>query len=354
MLKPLTSLRFIFAYMVFSGHLGGLFLNYNESFLTDTFARNISMNEGYLGVSFFFILSGFILSYKYKDAFLKKEIRFKDFILSRFFRIYPLHLVTFGFAFFLSFYGKLGELSFWLKACANLFLVQSFIPLKSYFFSFNGVSWSISNEMFFYTLLPILIITILKFKKYFLWFLLLPIGVLLLFPNTSNNHWIYYINPFFRLLDFTLGIFLFFIYENNKHKVWLKKYATLLELTTVVLFLVFYFFKDHVVQDFRWSVYYWLPMTFLIFIFSLQNGFLSKILSKKILIYLGEISFAFYMVHQLVINILWAINYKLRFFNNGYLLLITALITSVVTSSILYTYFEKPLNYYLRKKYISK
>ena len=351
MLKPLTSLRFVFAYMVFAGHLGGLFMLYNERFLTDTFARYLSISEGYLGVSFFFILSGFILSFKYKDAFLNKTITFKKFILSRIFRIYPLHFLTFIFAFYLSYYNNLDDVTFWLKSLSNVTLVQSFIPVREYFFSFNGVSWSISNEMFFYIAFPLLILLFSRFKKYIFLVLLIPLIIIIARQSTEVNHWIYYINPLFRIADFFLGIVLHDVYIKYKDHKFLKDKATLLEFTAIVAFLGFYFFKDNVHQDYRWSLYYWIPMAFLIFIFAMQNGLISKLLSKRVCIWLGEISFAFYMIHQLVINVLWILNNKFRFFENGYLLILTALLLSIIGSGILYRYFEMPLNKYLRKKY---
>lgn len=352
MIKPLTSLRFVFAYMVFASHLGGLFLSYNESFLTDTFAKHLSISEGFLGVSFFFILSGFILSYKYKRSIIDKSISYKNFMLARIFRIYPLHIITFGFAFVLSYYGNLDKLSFWLKSVSNLFLVQSFIPEKGYFFSFNGVSWSISNEMFFYTLFPVLIALCLKLRKYTLLLLMLPIVIIAAFPNTNENHWIYYINPLFRVFDFIIGILLHDIYVKYRDNFKFSKFKNSLEVFAVLFFLIHYWLKDFISTDFRWSVYYWLPMALLVFTFALQNGFISKILSAKLCIWLGEISFAFYMIHQLVIQLLWIINYKFRLFENGYVLILFAFTLSLLGSGLLFRYFEKPLNNYLRRKYI--
>lgn len=68
MIKPLTSLRFIFAFMVFASHLG--FLNKSESNVLHWVYDSV-FHEGYIGVSFFFILSGFILAYNYQDGILK-------------------------------------------------------------------------------------------------------------------------------------------------------------------------------------------------------------------------------------------------------------------------------------------
>ena len=66
MIKPLTSLRFFFALFVFLSHL--YFLKASE-FYIDIFENFFS--EGFLGVSFFFILSGFILAYNYEDKILE-------------------------------------------------------------------------------------------------------------------------------------------------------------------------------------------------------------------------------------------------------------------------------------------
>lgn len=353
MLKPLTSLRFVFAYMVFAGHLGGLFLNYKEDFLKEKFASYLSISDGYLGVSFFFILSGFILAYNYKEPFTNKAITFKNFLLLRLFRIYPLHVLTFIIAAYLSYYNQFGSIDFYIKSLSNLFLVQSFIPAKEFYFSFNGVSWSISNELFFYTFFPLLLIVIAKLKKYSLLFLLIPFLIILGRSTTDLYHWDYYINPLFRIFDFFLGVLLFDLYLYWKDKSFLKRYPTLLELIALLLFIGFYFFRGHVSQIYRWSLYYWIPMAFIIFIFAQQRGSLSALISKKWCIWLGKISFAFYMIHQLVINVLWILNYKFRYIENGYLLIVVALALSIAGSGLINRYFEEPLNRYLRKKYIS-
>ena len=91
MIKPLTSLRFVFALMVFASHLSFLEYSPNESI------RNAYLSvfrEGYIGVSFFFILSGFILAYNYGARILDSITDIGSFLKARFARIYPLHLLT--------------------------------------------------------------------------------------------------------------------------------------------------------------------------------------------------------------------------------------------------------------------
>ena len=158
MIKPLTSLRFFFALFVFLSHL--YFLKASE-FYIDIFENFFS--EGFLGVSFFFILSGFILAYNYEDKILEKRITKKEFYISRIARIYPMHFVTMLAALIISsLIGGSGK-----YIAQNILLVQSFFPNEKIFFSLNAPSWSISNEMFFYLIFPFFLFLSEKTKIFF-------------------------------------------------------------------------------------------------------------------------------------------------------------------------------------------
>lgn len=84
MINTLTSLRILFALMVFGAHCYVL----DPSFDTHFF------KEGFVGVSFFFILSGFIIAYNYEEKLLEKITTKRTFWVARIARIYPLHLLT--------------------------------------------------------------------------------------------------------------------------------------------------------------------------------------------------------------------------------------------------------------------
>lgn len=353
MLKPLTSLRFLFAVMVFLYHIGGLFRLHNNEFLNEQLVPYLTLEDGFLGVSFFFILSGFILAYNYRDRLLYKRITRKQFILARIFRVYPLHLITFGYVFFLVVFTQYNQFDFWKKVISQLFLMQSFIPEKEYFLGFNGVSWSISNELFFYILFPFLINGIVKYPKFIALSFCLPLA-LLLFNYEREGHWLFYINPFYRVFDFILGIALHEFYRNFKAHNFIEKKSNYIELFTLGIFILFYSLRSYIPQSLRWSTFYWIPMSLIIFIFAFQRGFISKVLSQKWFIFLGEISFAFYMVHQLIIEFLGILQYKFHFVNSGYLLILLAFLSSIGISTLIYLYFEKPCNIYLRKKFIQQ
>ena len=69
MINTLTSLRFIFAMMVFGAHCYVIDNHFNIHFF----------KEGFVGVSFFFMLSGFIIAYNYQKKFSENKITKRTF-----------------------------------------------------------------------------------------------------------------------------------------------------------------------------------------------------------------------------------------------------------------------------------
>lgn len=352
MIKPLTSLRFIFSFMVFASHLD--FLEKSELKNLSWFYYSI-FQEGYIGVSFFFILSGFILAYNYQDGILKKQKSKKTFYQARFARIFPLHILTLIISIPLTYRLFIENKSLWLgQAVTNLFLTQSYFPIKSIYFSFNAPSWSISNEMFFYLVFPFLTLLIPIFRTYYTIYKYLLISTIiaiiplltLLIPE-NYYHQIFYINPFARVVDFIIGIFIFNIYLSFSRKERITNY-NYLEFSAIILFVIFFIFHQSIFKVARYSFYYWIPMSYLIFAFSFQKGKVSNFLSKKIFIHLGEISFGFYMFHQLVLRYFSVINSKFLNINNDVLIILITFSISLVISHYSYIFFETPLNSFIK------
>lgn len=338
----LTSLRFFFAFFVFLSHLTMDFGNQKISWLQRNF-----FYEGFLGVSFFFILSGFVLAYstaKYISKDKTFQLNKRKFYLARIFRIYPLHLLTLiiSVAIYPSFYFS--------KFIVMVFLVHSFIPDSTYFFAYDSPSWSISDEMFFYILFPFLVSIIIKREKTSIAIVILLLILLIIikpYIPLFYEKFIYYINPIIRLLDFYIGILLYFVYTKIKNKI-NYKLGNILEFSSIIIFIIFFMAHFWIDKAFRYSIYYWIPMSFIILAFSLQKGLLSKILQNKILVYLGEISFAFYLTHLIVRSLYLNLNLPISFFFTTFVWLIV----SLLLSSIIFEFFEKPVNKYLKTKFI--
>src|ERR1700747_1491667 len=132
-LHALTSIRFFFAMMVLVGHFVGHF----PSIVTPqtSFLYNLS-----IAVSWFFILSGFIIAYNY--PVLANATERKNFLIARVARLWPLHALTTLAMIFLQGGGK--YYLFFLT------MTHTWTASANMSTAYNGPSWSISDEMFFY------------------------------------------------------------------------------------------------------------------------------------------------------------------------------------------------------------
>lgn len=355
MIKPLTSLRFLFAFMVFGSHLQ--FFDSAEYLI---FKR--VMAEGFVGVSFFFILSGFILSLNYDEKLLTRQVTFREFWVARIARVYPLHLVTLLLAVGLVIDRAEHWGDFFIDPTAstvmflsNAALIHAFIPVPDYFFSYNSPSWSISAEMFFYFSFPFIIFLFVRNKVLlrYGWLLFLAVPTMMYFSPYDSHHRFMYINPFFRIIDFVLGILLHQVY---KHRYISALYnsrlgATLMELLSFGVFGVLFHYRGLVPMGYHFSAYYWLPMVLIIFSFAHQGGYLSAAFSARIWVWLGEISFSFYLIHQLTIRYLLTLNDRHDFVGSNRVLAIIMFVVSLVLSYGLHKFVELPYNRYIKARY---
>lgn len=122
--------------------------------IDSTFATHL-YKEGFVGVSFFFILSGFIIAYNYQQKLMERKVSKRQFWVARIARIYPLHIATLlGVAVI----GNLLHPMGWWEGLKHfipaLFLLHPFVPRMDYFFYFGSPSWSLGCEQLFYLLFP--------------------------------------------------------------------------------------------------------------------------------------------------------------------------------------------------------
>ena len=213
----LTGLRFFAVFLVFCSHMH-LEKNFGDSSLLI-----LIFKQGFVGVSFFFVLSGFILSYTYENQIKNLKFNNKKFLLKRFFRLWPLHFITMiPFVFLNENIDILNIISIFL----NLSFLQSWIPNVNIYYDLNTPSWSLSNEIFFYIcFFPFLSLTIKRKIQLFL-FLLTTIFFIAIFSDFLNLgkiffgnktfvHWLFYIFPGFRLIEFLGGVLIFYMWQNN-------------------------------------------------------------------------------------------------------------------------------------------
>ena len=148
-LHTLTALRYFAAVAVVLVHVRFQFVG--------SHAMAVAAAYGYVGVSFFFVLSGFVLTWSYAGQPATR------FWWGRIARIWPLQMVLMLVAFALltpheRVPGPRGHVE-------DLLLLQAWDPRKTVFFGGNGVSWSLSCEMFFYLLFPAVILLVRRLRR---------------------------------------------------------------------------------------------------------------------------------------------------------------------------------------------
>ena len=142
-LKALTSVRALAALYVALYHMVQPFTRWGP--------LTVFMSAGYTAVGFFFMLSGFILTYTNGLEYAAGRADTRRFWVARFARVYPIYLVV------LLWSGYIGRAAFHqhihtLAFVADLLMVQSWsIRMVSFF---NVAAWSLSVEAFFYLVFP--------------------------------------------------------------------------------------------------------------------------------------------------------------------------------------------------------
>jgi peptidoglycan/LPS O-acetylase OafA/YrhL len=321
-IKTLTSLRFFAAAIVVVGHSAGFFD------IPSDWARSF---PHYHGVSFFFVLSGFILTIVYPQL---PDTRSKFvFLKARLARVWPLHAVAFlaisifhylTFDWFGAFMISPQGLS---TALLNLSLMQAWVPYTFYNMSFNPVSWSISVELFFYV--AFLWLIQLRNGR---WYLLPVIGLLpalamIIFAhalhlpkyaadfNTLSIDQLLYVNPVARLFEFTLGMAAACLFKKRKTKISFRV-GTMLEFIGLALFLVslslnYSIFETGLISEkLPPAICIWLErcgvsplFAAIIVIFAFQSGAISRIFQQRFYVVAGEISYAIYILHPVILGL---------------------------------------------------
>ncbi|MCW3807390.1 acyltransferase family protein [Plebeiibacterium marinum] len=350
-LTALISLRFFFALRVFASHLKPLI---GDNYVYNWIYDNVLFVP--FGVSFFYILSGFVLSYSYRDRFIDNSKLLGDFYLDRFIRIYPLHIMTFLIIMPISdelyYFGNI--IGWFTKIFSSIFLMQSFIPLRSVYFSYNGPSWSLSNALWFYAIFPFVVILLKKITikrvVYILGGLFIVMPFLMISVDKEFQHWLFYINPLFRSIDFILGIILFEIYEKLKCLNIDKRYYSVMEVGSIIAFVIYIAMCRAIPEVIRDSYSNWLPLCLIIISFSFEKGVISKMfLKNKLLLSLGSVSFGIFIFHNVVIKYFTFLNNYLGI-KEPFIIVAIAFIATVGISFLSANYLERNIGRYLKCK----
>lgn len=305
-LPSLTGMRFIAAALVFLSH-SSLLYPFASAGAQTTLQTLFYGKAGFTGVTFFFVLSGFVLTWAVRPGDTAPT-----FWRRRFFKIYPNHLLTFVAASVLLAVVTKAALNGW-NGLLNLLLLQSWSPDLNVRTSFNVVAWSLSCEALFYFSFPFIIKLINKVRPERLWFwtilsaasvISLPSFAKLMptgnqFPGQGYSDWqlwfVFHFPPG-QLLTFVFGIFM--------AKTVLTGRRLPLKLGGAVgLAVGAYFVTTLFPPLYQFSAVMVVPLGLLIAAAATADiNRQPTFVGSKLMVWLGNISFAFYMWHYMVLT----------------------------------------------------
>ena len=302
-INKLDGLRGICSLMVVLYH-------YPQSFLPDIIYNSFLIRQSWSFVDFFFVLSGFVISYNYSSISSSKD--FYSYLKKRFVRIYPLLLYTtlvfFSFKVFSdTFLPELVNnpkgLKPYLLDIINTLLMLNSTPAFGELSTFQGMnfpSWSVSAEFISYFLFGIT--SLFFFRKKNLFYLTLISICVIVFILKENHAFASYCWAFLRgIIGFNMGCLLYFI-STKKYNI-----PNLLEyLSPLIIVAVFYYFNTHTFAYKSLINLIVRPLIFAITILILlkTNNYISKFLESRPLRYLGKISYSVYLNHALLLLII--------------------------------------------------
>lgn len=318
---------------------------------TAVFLRHASIGahlgpQGATGVSFFFILSGFVLTWSFRPRQSKR-----DFLVRRVARIYPSYAVVTLVVIPLYFLvGRFNDVGQAVRGLFTLTLLQSWIPDPEFYFAGNGVSWSLADEAFFYATFPALIVFVssrtgrIGSQRRLLagTVALLSIGVLVpvvLHPSGESGlgFWFIYINPAFRLVEFMVGICLALLVQRGG-------LPRLPLAPCALLAAAAYLAAGWVPLWAMWSATTLVPFSLLI-VAAVQAdiaGRTNSVLGNSALLKLGTWSFAFYLVHEAVITVLRSVANKTGLGVSVLVLAAASYLIGIALSAFVYLVVEQP------------
>ncbi len=342
-------------------------------------------------MSLFFVMSGFIIHYNYFDKIAQFSWKnLYNFLIARFARLYPLFIalvltdiaiMQFSGAFSL---GKLQALPYFFTLSQTWFYqlvegIPTFIP-----FSRSNVTWSISSEFLLYGFFPVMVYLFLKMQTtarsavvfgaslilqfFAVWWLIQHkqeiehwalefFGERAVETNTppvySFYTWLSFNSPYIRFFEFAIGY-------SISNFLRAKEYGTLAYskiITPVIFIFLCALLLNPWLQWFPPSIitsYLLTPVIgFLLLYMTTFPSFVRSFFSVRSFVYLGEMSYSIYMVHNMVYAYFLPTGSEdsaLTYYFKADLNFIHACIVIFIISYFTYTYLEVPSRSFLRRR----
>lgn len=291
MIKTLTSWRGIFAICIVCFH----------------FAMHEFNQMTLAGVTFFFMLSGFLVTLKHSDIASTKQ-----FYNRRLSRIFPLHWLVLSAMIALDLLW-MHKFHYGWDLPFHTLLLQSWFPQTDIHYNYSIHSWFLSSLLFCIIATPLLIKFLNRLSRKVAWVVVIAACVIVIGSALASStvwHSYFYVFPLTRVVDYTLGMMLGITMREQQasSKISIAK-ATAIEMSVLLIFAAFIAIHacgNAFALNIENSSLWWIPISLLIvtsFRLNDNEGLVGKILTLRPLVWLGEISFEVYLMQKLVNNV---------------------------------------------------
>ncbi len=344
----LTGARFFASLFVVLFHTEYVWLD--QATLIDGPIRNI-MKSGFSGVGFFFILSGFVLGYRYGDE--TADFPHHRYFVARFARIYPALFFSLLVAAPVALaaglapggdlaLGGLGPVeSVVITFLGNAAVLSAWFPEIAYW---NYPAWSLACEVFFYALFPAFCAVVWKGGRRAAWASCAGLvvactllqGLVLAGPIPFETVMVF---PPFRFLQFGVGVVLARALLLSK-----RESSSALAMVPLLALLVVFALSDRFSRDYLHTGWIDIASLLTIYFLAQRESFLTRLLSHPLLLLLGESSYALYLLHVPLRDTTRAIVNRVDALQQlpQELIFVTFLLLSVLASVLTFKYVEAP------------
>ncbi len=317
---------------------------------------------GFVGVDIFFVISGYLITTIILKDIEKNNFRLTYFYQRRARRILPALITVIALSLPVAIFLLPPEdlMNFSKSVISSLTFWSNFqFSSETGYFNTPGEykpllhTWSLSIEEQFYIFYPLFFILLFKFKKKFFNLSLILIFILSLFfaqwsgnfnrtyPFIDTNLQFYsqsafseFMMPFGRIWELALGAIcaMTINYKNNYFSFARikEKENFLFNIFSLVGFLLIFFSIFYLSTSHPYPSFYTLIPTLgtaLIILFSRENTLIQKILSNKILVFCGLISYSAYLFHYPIFSFIKYLNVEIKIYSYFYLIPLILLIS---------------------------
>lgn len=311
---------------------------------------------GVIGVDLFFILSGFLMTYTFKESRVGWT-----FLKARILRIYPIYLVISA-PMILSSFTQWNDTDKLYNLFHNITLIP---PIHGSYDRANYVNWTLAYEMYFYVIFAICSYLFRNKVKSSIACSIIIISIMLLVKNKYDIGYVGWLDTSLKnvlgntiVLDFIVGSLWACVYD--KIKIRLPKFFSYISCTCIVILSL-----EMIGSNMKGGIDYQssllinssIPSFFVLFFLSITDCGSSRL--ENALVYFGEASYSIYLSHLYIFSTqnIEPIGFFLKFIliklhiENIYIINSTLIMSAILLGILAHEAIEKPLSKKLIKKH---